>query len=173
MLRGTVRSALENLRTNGRFILEKEYTKSIGYLIDYIIRSEYFMEISFNANNYAQTYNKRTTASTVSTSRRSFDGLEILGPSAPSEVKEAWKKAEKESGVNGYGMDSQGKLTQLTELFTASMVNRINGKGSDVLGNSAYSARTAVQNALSRLGIPQNNEERKEKFFYEAFLRFL
>ena len=56
------------------------------------------MEISFNANNYAQTYNKRTTAST---SRRPFDGLDILGPSAPSEVKEAWKKAEKESGEIG------------------------------------------------------------------------
>lgn len=128
------------------------------------------MEISMNANNYAGSYNRRTTANT---SRRSFDGLEILGPSAPGEVKEAWKKAEKESGVNGYGMNSKGMLTQLTELFTASMVNRMNGKGSDVLGDSAYSARAAVQSALSRLGIPQNNEEKKEKFFYETFLRYL
>ena len=53
------------------------------------------------------------------------------------------------------------------------MVNRFNGKEADVLGNSVYSARAAVQSALTRLGIPQNNEEKKELLFYEAFLRFL
>ena len=47
------------------------------------------------------------------------------------------------------------------------------GGGRDILGNTAYSAKTAVQKALSRMGIPQNNEEKKEKFFYESFLRFL
>ncbi len=128
------------------------------------------MEISFNANNYTRPYNKGITAIP---SKQSFNGLEILGPTAPDKVKEAWNKAEKECGVNGYGMDSKGMLTQITQLFAASMTNRINGKGSDVLGSSAYSARAAVQSALDRLGIPQNNEEEKERLFYEAFLRFL
>ena len=128
------------------------------------------MEISFHANNYTRSYNRGATANT---SKQSFNGLEVLGPSAPDEVKEAWKKAEKESGVNGYGMNSEGKLTQLTQLFCASMVNRFNGKEADVLGNSVYSARAAVQSALNRLGIPQNNKEKREQFFYEVFLRFL
>lgn len=99
--------------------------------------------------------------------------MDILGPSAPNDVKDAWNKAEKASGINGYGMDSGGKLTCLTELFAMSMESAYNGGGRDILGNTAYSAKTAVQKALSRMGIPQNNEEKKEKFFYESFLRFL
>jgi hypothetical protein len=35
------------------------------------------------------------------------------------------------------------------------------------------SAKEAVQKALSRLGIPENREEKKEKDFYEALLRIL
>lgn len=104
--------------------------------------------------------------------RKSFDGLETLGPDAPGEVKEAWKKAEKESGVNGMAMNSEGMLTRLTKLFVMSMENAYNGGGSDVLGDSVHSAKEAVQKALSRLGIPKNSEEEKEKRFYEAFLRF-
>lgn len=106
-------------------------------------------------------------------SKRAFHGLDILGPSAPNEVKEAWNKAEKETGVNGMAMNSEGMLTQLTKLFVMSIENGYNGGGRDVLGNSVYSARTAVQTALERLGIPQNNEERKEESFYKAFLSFL
>lgn len=106
-------------------------------------------------------------------SKRAFHGLDILGPSAPNEVKEAWNKAEKETGVNGMAMNSEGMLTQLTKLFVMSIENGYNGGGRDVLGNSVYSARTAVQTALERLGIPQNNEEKKEESFYKAFLSFL
>ncbi len=69
-------------------------------------------------------------------------------------------------------MNSEGMLTRLTKLFVMSMENAYNGGGSDVLGDSVHSAKEAVQKALSRLGIPKNSEEEKEKKFYEAFLRF-
>lgn len=126
------------------------------------------MEVNFYANNHVSAYNNK-----IVKSKKSFDGLDILAPSAPNEVKDAWNKAEKESGVNGYGMDSGGKLTHLSKLFTMSMESAYNGGGRDILGNTVYSAKTAVQKALDRLGIPQNNEEKREKFFYESFLRFL
>lgn len=104
---------------------------------------------------------------------RAFNGLDVLGPSAPDNVKDAWIKAEAESGANGYGMDSEGKFTQITALFAMSVENMVNGKGQDVLGSTVDSAKAAVQKALDRLGIPQDDNEKKEKLFYEAFLRLL
>ena len=125
------------------------------------------MEIGFYANNHVNTYNK------IVKNKKSFDGMDILGPDTPNEVKEAWKKAETEWGVNGYGMNSGGKLTCLTKLFAMSMENAYNGGGRDILGTTVQSAKTTVQKALDRLGIPQDSKEKKEKFFYESFLRFL
>ena len=106
-------------------------------------------------------------------SNRAINELNILGPSAPDKVKNAWMKAEEESGVNGYGMDSEGKFSQITALFAMSVENMANGKGQDILGCTVDSAKSTVQKALDRLGIPQNDLEKKEKFFYEAFLRLL
>ena len=128
------------------------------------------MEIGFYTNNYVNTYNNKSVKN-----KKSFDGLDILGPEAPNEVKEAWNKAEKECGINGYGygVNSGGKLTCLTSLFAMSLVSAYNGGGRDILGNTVYSAKTVVKKALDSLGIPQNSEEKKEKLFYEAFLRFL
>ena len=128
------------------------------------------MEIGFCTNNYVNTFNNRTAKS-----KNTYNGLDILGPSAPNDVKDAWNKAEKECGINGYGygVNSGGKLTCLTSLFAMSLVSAYNGGGRDILGTTVHSAKTAVQKALSRMGIPQNNEEKKEKFFYESFLRFL
>ena len=87
------------------------------------------MEVRFITNNYANSYNnKRVRAG------KSYNGLDILGSSSPEEVKDAWNKAEKTSGVNGYGMNSEGKLTQLTTLFAMSLESRYNGGGQDILG---------------------------------------
>ncbi len=101
------------------------------------------------------------------------NGLDILGTEAPDEVKEAWNKAEKEAGVNGMAMNSKGMLTQITKLFVMSLESKQSGDRQDILGSTVSSAKAAVQNALNRLGTPQNNEEKKEKLFYEAFLRYL
>lgn len=106
-------------------------------------------------------------------SNRSFNGLDTLGPSAPDKVKDAWTKAEEETGANGYGMNSEGKLTQITILFAMSIEKMANGGGQDILGSTVDSAKAVFQRALERLGIPQNDKEKKEQLFYEAFLRFL
>lgn len=106
-------------------------------------------------------------------SNRPFNGLDILGPSAPDKVKDAWMKAEEETGVNGYGMNGEGMLTQITMLFAMSIENMVNGGGRDILGNTVDSAKAVVQRALERLEIPQNEKEKKEQLFYEAFLYFL
>lgn len=111
--------------------------------------------------------------SRITKPKRSFDGLDVLGPSAPDEVKEAWKQAEEESGVNGYGMNSEGKFTQITALFAMSIEKMVNGSGQDILGNTISSATEAVRKALGRLGIPKSDEEKKEQLFYEVFLRLL
>lgn len=79
------------------------------------------------------------------------------------------------SGISYHGniQKTGGKLTCITELFAMSMESAYNGRGRDILGNTVYSAKTAVQKALDRLGIPQDSKEKKEKFFYESFLRYL
>lgn len=117
-----------------------------------------------------QIQRQENTVQTAQQPKEVFHGLDILGPSAPDEVKAAWNRAEKESGMNGYGIDKSGKLAQLTLLFVMSMENAIKGCGQDILGNTADSAKAAVQRALDRLGIPQDDKEKREKLFYEAFL---
>ena len=79
------------------------------------------------------------------------------------------------SGISYHGniQKTGGKLTCITELFAMSMESAYNGRGRYILGNTVYSAKTAVQKALGRLGIPENNAERTEKLFYEVFLEFL
>ena len=81
--------------------------------------------------------------------------------------------AEKEVGSNGVAQRSDGMLTQITTLFAASFEREYQTGSRDVLGNTVQSAREAVKMALERLGIPKNIEEKNEKLFYEAFLRYL
>ena len=69
------------------------------------------MEVGFYTNNFVNSYNSKRVRG-----QKEFNGLDILGSSS-KEVKDAWNKAEKASGVNGYGMNSDGKMTQLTTLF--------------------------------------------------------
>lgn len=127
---------------------------------------------------YQQQYqNVRNTVlpyqDSLTKNQRAFYGLDIMGLFSPDEVKDAWAKAEEETGVNGYGMNAEGKLTHITMLFAMSLEKMLSGGGQDILGSTADSAKAAVQKALERLGIPQNDKERKEMLFYEAFLRFL
>ena len=101
------------------------------------------------------------------------NGWGLVGTNIPETVENAWNKAEKEAGVNGVAMGPDGKLSQLTELFVMSLEKYLREGNADVLGNTEKSAREAVQKALERLGAPWTEEEKKEKLFYEAFLRYL
>lgn len=154
-----------------------EEKKSVIHESSLVKTQEYYKEQRERSHRLAdifqQIQRKEQDNKTIAKSEKSFNGLDILGPFAPDEVREAWNKAEKESGVNGYGMNSEGKLTNITVLFAMSLEGVINGGTSGILGGTVESARTAVQKALDRLGIPENDEDRKEKLFYEAFLEFL
>lgn len=96
-------------------------------------------------------------------------------PNATDQVKEAWKKAEQEAGTNGFAIEPDGKLTQITELMALSVEKELQTGNGDILGSTNSSARQAVQEALKRLNINgiKNNEELKEKVFYESFLKYL
>ncbi|MCI8639365.1 MAG: hypothetical protein HFG41_09565 [Coprococcus sp.] len=101
------------------------------------------------------------------------NGLNLLGTNVTQEVREAWDKAEKEAGMNGAAMEADGKLSALTELFAMSLEKFYKEGNSDILGSTEESARAAVQKALERMGIPETEAEKREKIFYEAFLRYL
>nr|WP_304960738.1 hypothetical protein [uncultured Schaedlerella sp.] len=140
---------------------------------DILKARSYYEEQKESSGRLAGIFEKLKTNRNGRVKKTRNDGLEILGSAAPGEVKDAWSKAEKESGLNGMAMNAEGKLTQLTQLFVMSIENMYKGGRRDVLGDSVLSAKEAVQKALSRLGIPENREEKKEKDFYEAFLRIL
>ncbi len=97
----------------------------------------------------------------------------LPGENAPESLREAWDKAEQETGINGEARDADGKLSALTKLFVLSLEKFYREGDSDILGNTVSSARTAILQALSRLGSPQTDAQKKEKEFYEAFLRYL
>ncbi|HCT92520.1 MAG TPA: hypothetical protein DF613_14255 [Lachnospiraceae bacterium] len=101
------------------------------------------------------------------------NGLELVSTNVPDTVREAWDRAEAEAGINGVAREADGKLSSITALFAQAMVKWYNEGSTDVLGSTEASAKEAVEKALDTLGIPQNAAQRKEKMFYEAFLRYL
>lgn len=109
--------------------------------------------------------------------------LEVYGPNAPEEVKQAWMKAAEETGLNGLGMNADGQMSHITQLHVQRAIKWYNGENPDVLGTTVESARQAVEKALYDLEHPlepitnrsasvQNSIE-KEKEFYNAFLENL
>lgn len=101
------------------------------------------------------------------------NGLELVSTNVPDTVREAWDRAEAEAGINGAAREADGKLLSITALFAMAMVKWYNEGNTDVLGSTEESAAAAVRKALENLGIPQTEMQKKEKMFYEAFLRYL
>ena len=122
--------------------------------------------ISRGLTNYNYSLNEKVR-------KEKKNGLSLVGTNVPDTVQEAWDKAEKEAGVNGAALEADGKLSQITQLFSMSLVRFHKEGNRDVLGSTVDSARAAVRKAIELLGIPQTEAEKKEKLFYEAFLRYL
>lgn len=110
------------------------------------------------------------------------DTFKKIAPNAPSSVKEAWNKATKETGVNGFGIGEDGKLTHISQLYVMSSNKLLlTGHFGDIFGNSKESAINAVSEALYNVNnplVPSTdpkiiNHKNKEKAFYEAFIRYL
>lgn len=112
-------------------------------------------------------------SATHSDNSQKKDGLNLVGVNVTETVREAWDKAEKEAGINGTAMEADGKLSAITTLFAMSLEKFYKEGNTDILGRTEESARAAVQKALERMGIPQTEVQKKEKMFYEAFLRYL
>lgn len=133
----------------------------------------------FNSQNTSRTQagdSFQEVAQKASGQARQFNSFyQDLAPNATDQVKEAWKKAEQEAGTNGFAIGPDGMLTQITELMALSVEKELQTGSRDILGATNSSARQAVQEALKRLTINgiKNNEELKEKVFYESFLKYL
>lgn len=100
-------------------------------------------------------------------------GVNLVGTNVPDTVQEAWNRAEKEAGINGAALEADGKLSQITQLLSMSLVKFYQEGNRDVLGSTEASAEAAVKKALELLGIPRTEAQKKEELFYQAFLRFL
>lgn len=117
-----------------------------------------------NADNYA--YNRQE--------EQLFDSL-------PASVWEAWQKAGQETGVNGYGMSPDGKLTHISQVQLQLLMGQLSGDKADVFGTSVESALEFAEEALYRLqnplGQPFSPEvqqlEQKEILFYKKFIENL
>lgn len=99
-----------------------------------------------------------------------------VGKNAPERVKQAWLETAKEIGVNGLGMQEDGKLGHISRL----MKQRLLSDDKNILGNSVESAIEVIKNALYDLenvmetGMTKSSNvqelREKEKAFYETFL---
>jgi len=106
-------------------------------------------------------------------------GLSSFGPNVPEEVKDAWNNAVAETGTNGLGITSSGKLEQITAMLVLKFEQSQSTGSSDFLGNTTESAIIATEKALERLTNPlsqgdyEQKHYEKEKSFYESFLKHL
>lgn len=99
----------------------------------------------------------------------------------PAGVRAAWEAARQETGVDGLGMDEEGKLTHITQI----MVERLLGSHEDystILGKTIESAYAFANDAIEgleyelfRSGSVLKNRGNKEQEleFYKAFIKHL
>ena len=172
-----VKDKIENGETEtsyqigGQSFTEKEWEKLISKIDESIdtIKEEVEAEAEAEVQKLLKDKNERS--------------LELYGPNAPDEVKQAWMEAAEETGVNGHGMQNNGMLSHITQLDVQRAVKWYNGEDTDVLGNTVESAKQAVEKALYDLENPlepitnksasvQKSIE-KEKEFYKVFLEKL
>lgn len=109
------------------------------------------------------------------------NSIDSLGPNAPDSVRDAWDKAEKETGANGNGQRADGFRTHISAMLSLQLVQLIRTGHSDFLGDSVESARDAAQRALDMMtsslwvqsSSPVGELHQTEKSFYRAFLKNL
>lgn len=99
----------------------------------------------------------------------------------PAGVREAWEAAGQETGIDGLGMDEEGKVTHITQI----MVERLLGSHEDystILGKTIESAYAFANDAIEgleyelfRSGSVLKNRGNKEQEleFYKAFMKHL
>lgn len=99
----------------------------------------------------------------------------------PAGVREAWEAAGQETGIDGLGMDEEGKVTHITQI----MVERLLGSHEDystILGKTIESAYAFANDAIEGLeyelfrsgSVLQNRGNKEQELeFYKAFMKHL
>lgn len=110
--------------------------------------------------------------------------FEMVGRSAPQEVKDAWMEAAKEVNANGLGIRGNGMMSHISQMMVQRLNKMLKGETEnfDILGNTVESALRATKQALYDLEHPVVYTPRsieaqqariKEGEFYRAFLERL
>ena len=110
--------------------------------------------------------------------------FDMVGPSAPQEVKDAWMDAAKEVYANGMGIRGNGMMSHISQMMVQRLNKQLKGETEnfDILGNTVESAIQATKKALYDLEHPRVYTPRsievqqariKEGEFYRAFLERL
>ncbi len=110
--------------------------------------------------------------------------FEMVGRSAPQEVKDAWMEAAKEVNANGLGIRGNGMMSHISQMMVQRLNKMLKGETEnfDILGNTVESALRATKQALYVLEHPVVYTPRsieaqqariKEGEFYRAFLERL
>lgn len=135
---------------------------------------------------------KETDAEKEKLSEKTLEMIDLFGPNAPDEVKQAWVKAEEETSVHiakgGLYITPDGKHSYFTQLAGPISRKWLRGElnqtdQTDLLGSSVESAINAVNKWIYDLDHPlagqptRNIDEQRmimqERAFYEAFLERL
>lgn len=88
-----------------------------------------------------------------------FDG-------AADEVEKAWKETMNETGIDGFGFDSSGKLTHISQYIIQRLLT---DKNDSVFGNSVASAYSFAKDSLEKLSREIKDMSGKTKEVSEAY----
>lgn len=97
-------------------------------------------------------------------------------------VREAWKKAEQDTGISGLGLDENGKMRYISEYARQLLRERMKGEEGNILGDTvetaiefAKRAIESIENSLNekKETISLTQEREREKEFYIKFIKNL
>ena len=84
----------------------------------------------------------------------------------PDSIREAWEKAETESGADEFYMDEEGNLLYLSEFAKRYFLSYINNETMDFLGESVDAILEFARESLERL---ENSNDTEDDFYARRF----
>lgn len=99
-----------------------------------------------------------------------------------NEVKKAWMEAEKDIGINGFGLDEEGKMQYVSEYVRQMIANQMKREEQNILGDTVESALEFAKRAVDAIedflkmessSIVFRQSKEREKSFYVKFMENL
>lgn len=99
-----------------------------------------------------------------------------------NEVKKAWMEAEKDIGINGFGLDEEGKMQYVSEYVKQMIANQMKREEQNILGDTVESALEFAKRAVDAIedflkmessSIVFRQSKEREKSFYVKFMENL